>query len=280
MSAYSVDMAASGGKPLSAYMRLCRHSNATGNEFWGGIPGPRTASATFVRRQMASVFAPVYLAALAGGGPPPYNKSDTAGGLFANNGGAGAVFLDNFSEVMLLRTVSDTGPILLPEAKPGQSVASAPRTVANGQRRTCPRQLDDAEAEPVATVLYGLAGCPRAEPGHMQELTADDVGDAGAVILGEQAELFEFTSVHRGATPQALRFLGADGKNGLRGGLAPESEAVVIRFRGADRPGEYKANLRIVTQAMNAGVLSDGQPGEPPINLHYIDIPVSVRVSP
>jgi hypothetical protein len=54
----------------------------------------------------------------------------------------------------------------------------------------------------------------------------------------------------------------------------------VVRFRGADRPGEYRATLRIVTQAMNAGVLSAGQRGEPPINLHYLDIPLSVRVSP
>jgi len=282
VSAYSLDMAVTGGKPLSAYMRLCRHSNATGHEFWGGIPLPRTASATFVRRQIAGVFAPVNLAALAGGGPPPYNRSGTAGGLFANNGGEGAVFLDNFSDVTLLRpllTVSDTAPITLPQAKPGQSVVSALRTITNGQRLTCPRQLDDAPAEPVSTVLYGLAGCPRMEPHHMQELTADDVGDVGAVILGEQAELFEFTGEHRGATPQALRFLGEDGKNGLRGGPAPESEPVVIRFRGADRPGEYLAKLRIVTQAMNAGVLSAGEPGEPPVNLHYLDIPISVRVA-
>ena len=99
------------------------------------------------------------------------------------------------------------------------------------------------------------------------------------MILGEQAELFEFLSEHRGATPQTLRFLGADGTSGLRGGPTPESESVVIRFRGADRPGDYRATLRIVTQAMNAGVLSAAQPGEPPIHLHYLDIPLSVRVA-
>jgi len=194
----------------------------------------------------------------------------------------GAIFLDNFSEVTLLRpllTVSDTGPIKLPSVKPGQGAVSAPRTVTNGQRRTCPRQLDDAPAEPVATVLYGLAGCPRTEPGHMQEVTTDDVDGVGAVILGEQAGLFEFASEHRGATPQTLRFLGADGKSGLCGGPSPESESVAIRFRGAERPGEYRAKLRIVTQAMNAGVLSAGESGEPPVNLYYIDIPISVRVS-
>jgi hypothetical protein len=101
----------------------------------------------------------------------------------------------------------------------------------------------------------------------------------GAVILGEQAELFEFTSEHRGTTPQTRRFLGADGTSGLRGGPTPESESVVIRFLGADRLGDYQATLRIVTQATNAGVLSAGQRGEPPIHLHYLDIPLSVRVS-
>ena len=271
VAAYSVDMAVTGGKPLSAYLRLCQNANASGYQFWGGVPLPSTASATFVRRQIAAVFAPVFDL----GGP------DTAGGLFSHqNNAEGAVFLDNFSEVTLLRpllTVSDTGPITLPQAKPGQSVVSAPRTVINGQRRTSPRQLDDAPAESVPTVLYGLAGCPRTEPHHMQRLTAP-CDDVGAVILGEQAELFEFISEHRGATPQTLRFLGEDGLSGLRGGPTPESESVVVRFRGADRPGEYRATLRIVTQAMNAGVLSAGQPGEPPIHLHYLDIPLSVRV--
>jgi len=128
-------------------------------------------------------------------------------------------------------------------------------------------------------VLYGLAGFSRSEPNHMQRLTAP-CDDVGAVILGEQAELFEFVSEHQGTLPQTLRFLGADGTSGLRGGPTAESESVVIRFRGADRPGEYRATLRIVTQAMNAGLLSAGQPGEPPVNLHYLDIPLSVRVSP
>ncbi len=273
VAAYSVDMAVTDGEPLSAYLRLCQNANASGYQFWGGVPLPRTTSATFVRRQIAALFAPVFDL----GGP------DTAGGIVSHqNNAEGAVFLDNFSEVTLLRpllTVSDTGPITFLPTKPGQSVASAPRTVTNGQRRTSPRQLDEASPEPVPTVLYGLAGCPRTEPHHMQRLTAP-CDDVGAVILGEQAELFEFTSEHRGATPQTLRFLGADGQSGLRGGPTPESESVTVRFRGTDRPGAYRATLRIVTQAMSAGVLSAGQPGEPPVNLHYIDIPLSVCVRP
>ena len=59
------------------------------------------------------------------------------------------------------------------------------------------------------------------------------------------------------------------GESGLIGG---QSDARV-GVGGADRVA-----LRIVTQAMNAGVLSAGQPGEPPVNLHYLDIPLSIRV--
>jgi hypothetical protein len=264
-------MAVSGGKPLSAYMRLCQKSDASGYQFWGGIPLPRTASASFVRRQIAAAFAPVFDLA----------DPDTAGGLFSHQESAeGAVFLDDFSDVTLLRPrleISDRGPIVLPETKVGQSAVSTPRTVTNGQRRVGLRQLDDARAESVPTILYGLANCPRREPCHMQRVVTPS-DDIGAVILGKQAERFEFVSEHRGTTPQTLRFLGSDGVGGLHGGPAPESESLTIRFQGADRPGEYQATLRVVTQAMNASVLSAGHPGEPPVNLHYLDLPLRVRV--
>jgi sialate O-acetylesterase len=130
VAAYSVDMAVTGGKPLSAYMRLCQNANASGYQFWGGVPLPRTASATFVRRQIAAVFAPVF----------DLSGPDTAGGLFSHqNHAEGAVFLDNFSEVTLLRpllTVSDTGPVTLPPKRsPGQSVSLG---AAHHHQRTTP----------------------------------------------------------------------------------------------------------------------------------------------
>ena len=246
--AYSVDMAVTGGKPLSAYLRLCQNSHAAAYEFWGGVAMPKTASATFVRRQIAAEFKPVFLLV----------EPDAAGGLFANmNDAAGAIFLDNFSDVTLLRpllTVSDTSPILLPAAKPGESAVSKPRTISNGQRRTAARQLDDSPTEQVPTVLYGMADVPRTEPAALQRLTKPS-DDVGAVLLGEQADLFEFAGRHRGSTSQSLRLLGAGGTSGLRGGKSPESEELVVRFKGGDRPGEYRATVRIVTQAMNAGVL-------------------------
>ncbi len=55
--------------------------------------------------------------------------------------------------------------------------------------------------------------------------------------------------------------------------------SLVIQFRGAIGPGEYRATLRIVTQARKAGMRSVALPGEPPISLRYLDIPIRVRVS-
>jgi len=269
--AYSVDMAVAGGKPVSAYLRLCQNSQAAAHEFWGGVALPMTASAQFVRRQIAAEFKPVFHLV----------ESDVAGGRFGNqNDVAGAVYLDNFSEVTLLRpllTVSDTSPIVLSAAPPGESAISKPRAITNGQRRTAPRQLADNPAEEVPTKLYGMANSQRTEPANRQRLT-NPSDDIGAILIGKQAEFFEFVSEHRGATPQSLRFIGANESSGLRGGASPESAELVIRFKGSQRPGEYRATVRIVTQAMNAGTLSAGLRGEPPLNLYYIDLPVSVQV--
>ena len=269
--AYSVDMAVTGGKPLSAYLRLNQNSPAI--EFWGGVAMPKTASATFVRRQIAAEFRPVFW----------HVEPDGVYGRFGNqNDAEGTIYLDNFSDVTLLRpllAVSDTSPIVLPAAKPGESVVSPLRTVSNGQRRTAPRQLDDRPAEQVATVLYGMAGVPRTEPAVRQRLT-EPSDDVGAVLLGDRAGLFEFVGPQSGPASKSLCFRGANGTHGLRGGENPQSAEMVVRFKGSDRPGVYRATVRIVTQAMNSGVLSAGRRGEPPVNLLYVDIPVSVRIGP
>jgi hypothetical protein len=86
-------------------------------------------------------------------------------------------------------------------------------------------------------------------------------------------------SEHLGSTPRQLRLIGSDGQPGLLGGPTPESEPLVVRFVGADRPGAHTATLRIVTQAANLGVLSSMLPDEPPVNLYYVDVPVTVRVA-
>ena len=51
-----------------------------------------------------------------------------------------------------------------------------------------------------------------------------------------------------------------------------------MRFLGAETAGDYQGILRVVTQAGNLGVLSQGGPGEPPTNLYYVDIPIQAHV--
>ena len=75
-----------------------------------------------------------------------------------------------------------------------------------------------------------------------------------------------------------MKLIGPDGQPGLVGGQAPESEPLVVCFLGADKPGEYAATVRIVTQAGNAGILSSARPGEPPVNLYYVDVPIRAKV--
>ncbi len=271
VAAYSFALAVEGGKPLTVYMRLCQDPTAGGYQFWGGVPEVRSASSAFALRQIATAFLPVFDI-----------SADTAGAFFANlNKDGGTIRLDDFSPVTLLRpllALDDAGPIVLPSTKPGGSATSVPRRIRNGQVRSAPRQLDEQPAQPVPTVLYGLAGQARSEPAHMQRLTLPG-DEVGAVLIGKQAGLFEFISEHRGATPQTLRLVGGDGKGGLSGGPTPESETLALRFTGADQPGTYVATVRIVTQAMNLGVLSAGLPGEPPKGLYYLDLPVTAQVA-
>nr|MBA3686226.1 hypothetical protein [Planctomycetota bacterium] len=80
------------------------------------------------------------------------------------------------------------------------------------------------------------------------------------------------------ADGRGIVLAGADGQPGLAGGEAPEREAFTVRFLGSDKPRAYRASVRIVTQAMNRGQLSRAQEGEPPMNLYYVDLPVTATV--
>ncbi|MGA2617093.1 MAG: sialate O-acetylesterase [Thermoguttaceae bacterium] len=270
VAGYSVDIAAGmGDGPATGYMRLCQDSHAGGYQAWG-IPLISTAGQKFVRRHVAHRLSAEHIV-----------PGSAAGTLFANHDGKRPVYLDNLSAVTVLRPMlklSDGSTIDLGTARPGKQMESKPRAISNGQTRALPQLLHDGEeAAPVATILYGLAGAANNGWNHLQVLTkATD--HVGAVLTGPSAERFEFVSEHRGATPRELKLIGPDGQPGLVGGQRPESEPLIIRFLGADRPGEYAATVRIVTQAGNAGVLSFARPGEPPVNLYYVDIPVHVKV--
>ena len=175
-------------------------------------------------------------------------------------------------------TLDDNSPLDLGEVGQGATAASKPRAIANGQTRTQPQQLrDDDAASQVATILYGLAGAAPNGWNHLQVLT-EATDHVGAVIVGKDADKFEFVSDHCGVTRRQLKLVGADGQPGLLGGPAPETETFSVRFLGAETAGDYQGILRVVTQAGNLGVLSQGGPGEPPTNLYYVDILIQAHV--
>jgi len=276
VAGYSVDVAvAKGAGEQAGYMRLCQNSSATGYRNWGGIPLITTRSETFVRRHVAHLFADWVR-------PGRY-----AGALFANHltprrsKAEGALFLDNFSAVTILRPVaqiSGTRPIDLGTVKPGQKRDAPVRTITNAQRCTLGRLLSDGQRPAaVATVLYGLAGMKRDGKGFVQRLTAR-TDHVGVILIGEQADKFALVGEHAAADGRSVKLIGQDGRGGLLGGPKPETERFVVRFVGSDASGRYRAIVRIVTQAGNVGVISTCRPGEPPFNLHYVDIPVAVVV--
>lgn len=268
---YAVDIAAGPGDGLATgYMRLCQDPTAGGSQAWG-IPLISTAGEAFARRHIAQRLSAEHVL-----------PGDTVGTLFANHDGKRPVYLDNLSELTALRPMfklDENSPLDLGKVAQGASATSKPRAISNGQARTLPQQLrDDDAAIQVATILYGLAGAVPNGWNHLQLLT-EATDHVGAVITGKQADKFEFLSEHCGATKRQLKLMGADGQAGLLGGPAPESETFSVRFLGADKPGDYQATLRIVTQAGNAGVLSQGGAGEPPVSLYYVDVPISVKVA-
>lgn len=188
----------------------------------------------------------------------------------------GELFLDDFGGVQWFRPmlgISDANAIDLGAVAPSAEATSPARTIFNAQAAEMP----DGNTL-VRTVLYGT--CHLAAPADANIAWQQTTDDVGAEIIGPEAPLFEFISPNKGAAAQQLKLIGPDGKGGLVGGNAPESETLVVHFLGTDKPGKHQAILRICTQAGNIGTLSTAGPGEPMANLFYVDIPISVSVRP
>ena len=271
---YSVDLATAPGAGLQVgYMRLCCGEGNVGHDQWGGIPLIETASERPVTRRIAGRMTTKFTV---------QGTGMSIGGFFANHSKEGRLLLDDFSAISFIRPrldVSDATPLSFGRIAPGAVVESPPRSIANGQRRTLPdKRTDDDEERQVATVLYGIANVRPSLQWAIEHVWGE-TDHVGAVILGKDAELFEFVSDHRGGSPRELRLVGADGEGGLLGGEDPEREPLVVRFRGNRQPGEYTASVRIITQAGNVGSLSVGGEGEPLPHLFSIDIPVSATVA-
>jgi sialate O-acetylesterase len=271
---YSVDLAAApaAGQQVG-YMRLCCGEGNAGYGHWGGIPEIKTESERFVTRRIAGRMTPKF--DLPGNG--------TRVGMFiANQAKSGRLFLDALSAITFVRprlAISDTSPLTLGRVAPGATVESQPRWIANGQPRTLPDQrTDDGPERRVATLLCGIANVRPSLQWTISHVWGE-TDHVGAVILGRDSDRFEFVSENPGKSPRELRLVGPDGEGGLLGGEKPEREPFSVRFRGSDRPGDFSATVRIVTQAGNVGRLSSGADGEPLPQLFYVDIPVSVAVA-
>jgi hypothetical protein len=104
---------------------------------------------------------------------------------------------------------------------------------------------------------------------HFADCPQNTLDDLSPLDLGKAAP-----GAMAASKPRAI----SNGQPGLLGGQTPEAETFSVRFLGSDKPGDYQATIRIVTQAGNVGTLSLGGDGEPPVNLYYVDIPVRVRV--
>ena len=150
------------------------------------------------------------------------------------------------------------------------SAPSASRRIFNAQTKT----LKDFKTE-WPTILYGVCKITLTDEKRHYTQESDY---AGIEITGEHAGLFEIVSPHATEAGKGLKLMGVDEKPGLVGGKESEFEEFQIRFRGSDMPGQYKAQMRVVTQAGGKGVISKGEEGEPTAGLYYLEMPLSAEV--
>lgn len=275
---YSVEIAVlPGSGEQKCYMNLSQGHEGSATETWGGTRNISTASERFVTRLIAQRLTdniPGYLFI--------YPLSPCARFIYQGGAQPGGLLFDKLSTVKILRPtleLSATASLDLGQVPRGEAKTSESITIRNGQRGVFRQVLSDNDpGTELATVLYGAASfAPDGLEKDQKVVTKTD--HVGAILIGKDADNFEFVSDPCGASKRQLKLVGADGQGGLLGGPEPETETFSVRFLGTDKPGEYQAILRIVTQAGNTGVLSQGGIGEPPANLYYVDVPISVQVA-
>ena len=268
---FSFELAATPEGPARVYVRPANNHQAGGQEIWGPAVFAENDLEEFRKIHMAREI------------QSPRSDGDSIGILFAlvepKPGQpilpARVRGLTRYRVLRPILQVSSPNSMDLGSIELGVTAESKPLTISNGQKATFPQNLN-ANTDPVEvpTILHGLTDLRSNVDGPVQSVLQP--GDSvGAILLGDG---FELVGGHVSADGQSLKFLGADGKPGLLGGSNAEQETFTVRFKGAKAPGKFSAVLRIVTQAANLGTLSQGQPPEPPANLHYLDIPIHVSV--
>ncbi len=274
---YGCRIASPAGTVQTLYANLCHDASGGGYQTWGGVREISTASRGFVARTIVQRMTDTIPESLRSAAP-------TAGARFIHHGGAapGPLLLDSLSAVTIVRprlSVSSTAPIDFGSVARGEIAESPEITITNAQTATARQVLsDDDPGTELATILHGAASFAPDGMGLLQKITTPTDGVA-AMIIGPDAAHFELITDHPGPSPRTVRLVGADGEPGLTGGPKPESESFRIRFCGGPEPATFSAVLRIVTQAGNMGRLSQGEAGEPPASLSYVDIPLSASIA-
>jgi sialate O-acetylesterase len=265
---YSVQLAVENpsADPVKLYMNLAANQSGGAYQFWGGTRYLSTSSEAFVSRSIVHRLTDNFT-----GG-----TSDSAGARWINQSKKTTVLLDDFSNVQIIRPllkVSLAGPIKLSAAHPKEVF-----TITNDQTQTLLQKLTDAE-EPtvIPTLLYGCAGFKPDAHGLMQVLR-EATDNVGVILLGKDAAMFELSGENANDAKTGVKLMGTDGQPGLAGGKEPEVETFSVCLKANIEPGTYEALVRIVTQAANVGVVSTANGDQPPVNLHYVDIPVSAVV--
>ena len=265
---YSVDLASgTEGQEAKAYMNMACNASAGGAyDMWMPIHIFTVNHSQWERYSLGHHIVDKKIH------PMMYNE---IGGRWISQSETSPLLIDNFSEVQIIRptmTISSTAPIALTAGK-----TSRPIVITNSQSKTYTQKLGpDQPATEVAAILYGCAGVVPDERGLMQKII-QPTDNVGVLLIGKDADKFALLGEHAAADGQTVELIGSDGQPGLVGGAAPETESFSVRLKDGIPPGGYQAAVRIVTQAANTGVLSEGESGEPPVNLYFTDIAVQAH---
>jgi hypothetical protein len=269
---YSIEMAAGSGEGVAeGYFRITTQGGS-----YLDLPSVKARSDKFTPRFLTIAI-------------PPQTKGGNADFISIANIARGNIsnprpfLVRKLSPIKIVRPllgINNSDRIDLESVAIGATAESTPIVISNDQKDTLPIQLSDQpgeESRTVPTILYGLADIKRNDMESMQEVN-DLADNVGAILIGKDAANFEFAGEHLTEDKRGVKLIGSDGQPGLSGGPSSEKESFTVHFLGLAKPGKFTAVLRIVTQAGNLGRLSQGNTGEPPVNLYYVDVPVNVEV--
>jgi len=266
MVGYSLDMAVEKEDEATAYMNMASGVSGEGSgSTWNPVHILKVGNQEFARYSLTHLIQDRDLFQIV--------NFNSVGGRWINQSKTSALLLADFSTVRIVRPLLEISPATPIQVSAGN--ASAPIVIKNAQSKTLPERLaPDQPVKESSTILYGCASFAPDERGLMQKVIAP-TDHVGAILTGKDADKFELVGAN--ADGKSVKLIGTDKKPGLLGGEKPESESFSVKLKEGVPPGNYQAAVRIVTQAVNTGVLSTGDTNELPVNLYYTDLPIQVQ---